>query len=327
MFNEAHKALNRWYQENGRHDLPWRQTKDPYPVYVSEIMLQQTQVKTVLERFYFPFLEAFPTLCDVAEADLDEVLKRWEGLGYYTRARNLHAAARQCGGILPDNASELMKLPGIGRSTAHAVAAFAYRESLPILDANVKRILHRYFAVAVRNEKRLWELAYTLFDPAHPFEYNQAMMDLGSSICTPKRPLCGECPLQHGCIGKEAPQSYPSPKPVVSKPIRKKFLIVHTRDGRYALSQRQSRFLSGLWGFYETTEPIPLSMEYLGNIIQHYSHFTLDADLYLNEESYGLEGFEWFDLAEIDSLSLSRADHKAVALIRYNLEKKKGSGC
>ncbi len=156
------QSLLQWYEKNGRHDLPWRTTDKPYHIYLSEIMLQQTQVKTVLERFYFPFLERFPTLDDLAASHLDDVLKMWEGLGYYTRAKNLHAAAQQCNGMLPTTANDLLKLPGIGRSTAHAVAAFAYRESLPILDANVKRILHRYFALQERSEKKLWEYSYTL---------------------------------------------------------------------------------------------------------------------------------------------------------------------
>jgi len=328
MNQQLHHSLLHWYEKNGRHDLPWRNTNDPYSIYLSEIMLQQTQVKTVLERFYFPFLEAFPTLSDLAEADLDDVLKKWEGLGYYTRARNLHAAARQCRGILPDNANGLMTLPGVGRSTAHAVAAFAYREPLPILDANVKRILHRFFALQERNEKKLWEYAYTLFDPSHPFEYNQAMMDLGAMVCLPKRPLCGECPLRSACAGKESPENYPRPKEKTLKPVRKKSIIIHQRNGLYALTQRKGRFLSGLWGFHETAESIEPSMTYLGNIIQHYSHFTLDADLYKSEEDWDTEGYEWFCLSEIKTLSLSRADHKAVALLRYNLEKEKGTtGC
>jgi A/G-specific adenine glycosylase len=169
------QSLLHWYDKNGRHDLPWRMTNNPYPIYISEIMLQQTQVKTVLERFYFPFLERFPTLTDLADAQLDDVLKMWEGLGYYTRAKNLHAAAQLCKGSLPTNAAELMQLPGIGRSTAHAIAAFAYREPLPIMDANVKRILHRYFALEEHDAKKLWGHAYTLFDTAHPFEFNQAI--------------------------------------------------------------------------------------------------------------------------------------------------------
>lgn len=306
-------SLLRWYEKNGRHDLPWRCSDDSYHIYISEIMLQQTQVKTVLDRFYFPFLERFPTLMDVANSELDDVLKKWEGLGYYTRARNLHNAARQCGGILPNNPHDLMKLSGIGRSTAHAIAAFAYHEPLPILDANVKRILHRYFALKERNEKKLWEYAYSLFDPEHPFEYNQAMMDVGALVCLPKKPLCEQCPFVQWCKGKISPLSYPEAKKKTLKPIRQRSIIVHRRNKKYALKQRHEKFLHGLWGFYETD--IIAYGEYRGHITQHYSHFTLEADVYLTDDEITEEGFEWFDREEITQLSLSRADHKVVGFL------------
>lgn len=306
-----------WYAHHGRHDLPWRTTDDPYRIYLSEIMLQQTQVKTVLERFYFPFLERFPTFGDVAVADLDDVLKLWEGLGYYTRAKNLHLAARQSHGNLPDNAQDLMQLPGIGRSTAHAIAAFAYGEPLPILDANVKRILHRYFALSERNERKLWEYAYELFDPAHPFEYNQAMMDLGATVCLSKNPQCPLCPFQKSCRGKTDPRSYPEKRAQAIKPIRERSILIYHLDGRYALKQRKERFLHGLWGFYETVE-IPSSLP-KGHITQHYSHFTLEADVYILNEALEDEEYEWFTLQEIRELSLSRADHKAVGFIEQTV--------
>lgn len=316
MESTPQSSLLYWYEKNGRHDLPWRTSDDPYHIYISEIMLQQTQVKTVLERFYFPFLERFPTLMDVANSELDDVLKKWEGLGYYTRARNLHNAARQCAGVLPTNAHELIALSGIGRSTAHAIAAFAYREPLPIMDANVKRILHRYFALKERDEKKLWEYAYTLFDPLHPYEYNQAMMDVGSSVCLSKKPLCESCPFESWCKGKNTPLSYPEPKCKKIKPIRIRNIIVYQREDRYALMQRQTRFLSGLWGFYECEKlPHPLS-EPLGHITQSYSHFTLEADVYLSLHEMNEEEFEWFSLNEIAELSLSRADHKVVGLLK-----------
>lgn len=314
-------SLLQWYIKHGRHNLPWRTTDNPYHIYLSEIMLQQTQVKTVLERFYFPFLERFPTLSDIAESHLDDVLKMWEGLGYYTRARNLHNAARQCHGILPTNAHDLIQLSGIGRSTAHAIAAFAYRESLPILDANVKRILHRYFSIKERDEKKLWHYAYTLFDSTHPFEYNQAMMDVGSSVCLAKNPLCSLCPFELWCEGKENPLSYPEPKTKKIKPIRTRNIIIYQRNNRYALIQRESRFLHGLWGFFETDHTLPKNSIPIGHITQQYSHFTLDADIYLCKEDFNEEGYEWFDLSEIEKLSLSRADHKAVALLEYNSKK------
>lgn len=315
MYKKVHKSLLNWYDKNGRHNLPWRLTNDPYKVYVSEIMLQQTQVKTVLERFYFPFLEKFPTLLDVAQSDLDDVLKMWEGLGYYTRAKNLHAAAQKCQGVLPKNASELLELPGIGRSTAHAISAFAYKEALPILDANIKRILHRYFAIEARDEKQLWKAAYELFDAKHPFEYNQAMMDIGSMVCLAKKPLCNVCPFEQECEGKAAPQKFPQPKIKKIKPVRNRTIVVYTRNGQFALSQRKERFLHGLWGFmqYEAFEKNEEIL--LGHVTQHYSHFTLQADVYKCEGDYVTEECEWFSPAEIKGLSLSGADHKVLKLI------------
>ncbi|HEX5710229.1 MAG TPA: A/G-specific adenine glycosylase [Sulfuricurvum sp.] len=315
MYLKAHKSLLAWYEENGRHDLPWRTTDDPYAIYISEIMLQQTQVKTVLERFYFPFLENFPTLDDLAQSHIDDVLKKWEGLGYYTRARNLHAASQLCNGELPKNAFELMQLPGIGRSTAHAVAAFAYHEALPIMDANVKRILHRYFALKERNDKKLWEYAYILFDAAHPFEYNQAMMDVGATICLPKKPLCERCPFEKSCQGKSSPIAYPEPKIKKTKPIRFRNIVVYQQEKQYALIQRRTRFLSGLWGFYESETLPDDKLESLGEISQSYSHFTLQANVFSCRERSLPEGFEWFTLEEVRKLSLSRADHKVLDFI------------
>ena len=316
------QSLLTWYQKNGRHDLPWRTTTNPYHIYVSEIMLQQTQVKTVLERFYFPFLEAFPTLADVASSDLDDVLKKWEGLGYYTRARNLHKAACQCAGILPNNAHDLIQLSGIGRSTAHAIAAFAYHEPLPILDANVKRILHRYFAFEKRDEKQLWELAYKLFDPLHPYDYNQAMMDLGSMVCVGKNPLCPQCPIQTSCAGKTTPHLYPSAKVKTIKPIRHRFITVYTHKNRYALNKRTEKFLGGLWGFHESEELLS-ETNFLGHITQHYSHFTLEADVYRCDNDFEDNNFEWFTLDEIKNLTLSRADHKVIELITQTVADQK----
>lgn len=315
MHNKIHLSLLQWYKINGRHDLPWRNTNDAYKIYLSEIMLQQTQVKTVLERFYFPFLERFSTLKDVAQSDLDDVLKMWEGLGYYTRAKNLHAAAQKCRGLLPKNASELFELPGIGRSTANAISAFAYKEPLPILDANVKRILHRYFAILKRDEKQLWKAAYELFDSSHPFEYNQAMMDIGSLVCLAKSPLCSVCPLEQGCTGKSAPQLYPQAKVKKIIPIRHRIIVAYKHNNKFALVQSKERFLHGLWGFvqYETLEDN--EGKFLGHITQKYSHFTLQADVYMSDVDYVNEACEWFTPSEIESLSLSRADHKVLKLI------------
>lgn len=313
MYTEVHKQLQEWYQQHGRHHLPWRNHHNAYKIWVSEIMLQQTQVKTVLERFYFPFLEAFPTLKDLSEADEDAVLKQWEGLGYYTRARNLHKTAQICQDTLPTTVKELIALPGIGKSTAHAVAAFAYHTPVPILDANVKRILYRVFGLKKANEKTLWELAYKLFDNAHPYDYNQALMDLGSFVCASKRVTCTMCPFENICVAtQKEPLSYPEKKVKKTVPIRTKNIIIYTHNNHLALKQRQTKFLKGLWGFREQELPPLETAHYLGNIIQKYSHFHLHANVYhLEDPSYEAQ---WFAHEHLKELALSGADHKALDL-------------
>ncbi len=315
MYKEAHDLLYQWYKQNGRHDLPWRNIDDAYKIWVSEIMLQQTQVKTVKERFYFPFIEAFPTLNSLAQASEDEVLKLWEGLGYYTRARNLHKTAKLSKLGLPSTVNELVRLPGIGQSTAHAIAAFAYKTPVPIMDANVKRILYRVFTLEKASDKVLWEKAYTLFDSTRPYDYNQAMMDLGATVCTSKHALCMQCPFSRICKALENPLLYPQKKPKKTIPVRKKHIVIHQHKGKFALRQRETRFLNGLWGFseYEIDEKIA-SHKTLGTISHTYSHFKLDAQVHLHN-SY-IEEHEWFTLGEIEELALSGADHKALGFIR-----------
>jgi len=312
-YNKIHQNILIWYSRYGRITLPWRNSDSAYEIYLSEIMLQQTQVKTVLESFYFQFLKKFPTLTDVANAPVDDILKAWEGLGYYTRARNLHKTAIDTNGVLPNNAEALEKLSGIGKSTAHAVACFAFGEPLPILDANVKRILYRFFAVTSCNEKKLWELAYTLYDKNNAYIYNQAMMDIGSAICTHKNPLCHACPFESLCRGKEHPLHYPEKKKKQKKPIRKRTLIIYHHENRYALSQNSERLLSGLWGFKQEEDfNISEPMIELGAFKQHYTHFTLEASVVLRscdkQENY-------FTIDEIHDLALSGADRKALALL------------
>ena len=306
-----HPAILTWYTTHGRHDLPWRMTRDPYRIYLSEIMLQQTQVATVLERFYFPFLERFPTLKDVAEAEEDAVLKAWEGLGYYSRARNLHATAKITGGILPTRAAALEKLPGIGRSTAAAIAAFAYGEAVPILDANVRRILYRFFRRRKATQAELWRMAERLFDPAHSYEYNQAMMDIGATVCTPKEPDCNRCPLQSGCRGQRDPLRYPAPKAKGSRPVRRRTFWIHTYGERLGLRKNDQRLLGGLYGFVQTESDV--RGEYLGTVVHRYSHFTLEADVVLSDELPD-EAVELYTRQEIETLPLSGADRKALRL-------------
>ena len=319
-YTQVHKNILNWYKKYGRVTLPWRNTDSAYEIYLSEIMLQQTQVKTVLERFYFPFLKKFPTFTDVALASVDDVLKTWEGLGYYTRARNLHKTAQATQGILPSTAEELVKLSGIGPSTAHAVACFAFNEALPILDANVKRILYRFFAIKERNEKVLWEKAYELFDKENAYIYNQTLMDIGSIVCTQKNPDCNNCPFKSKCQGKNNPLLYPEKKVKKTKPTKNHYMLIYSHKNKYALSQNNTRLLNGLWGFpQKTTFSRETNSTNLGEFSQHYTHFKLNATLILIETSQK-ENMSYYTLDEIHGLALSGADRKALELLENYLK-------
>jgi len=309
--------LIQWYEKYGRHDLPWRQTSNPYHIYLSEIMLQQTQVKTVLERFYFQFLEKFPTLESLSCATQDEVLKAWEGLGYYTRARNVHKTAQLTKNQLPQTVEELDALPGIGPSTANAIACFAFGACVPILDGNVKRILYRYYKTKVANDKELWALSNKLFKPNENFayEHNQALMDIGSGICTRTQPKCGICPLNEECSGKSSPLVYPTKKAKKKKEIRERCLVIYTCNHQVALFQNENNLLKGLWSFAQYSDEIDESeYTYKGKIKHEYSHISLRAKVYIKEVKK--ERFEnWFDEQEIEAIALSKADHKALELL------------
>jgi len=318
-----HRNLHQWYNAHGRKDLPWRNTRDPYAIYISEIMLQQTQVKTVLERYYFQFLSRFPTLSALASAKQTEILSAWQGLGYYNRALNLHETARRCGNQLPGDVESLMALPGIGRNTAHAVAAFAFRQPVAVMEANVRRVLSRIFALQNPSEPELWEKAGQLLDKNHPFDYNQAMMDIGATICKKRAPLCHSCPAETICQGKTAPELYPAAKTIKSPPVREKRIVVLQSGDRYYASPRRTRFLNGLHHFIEidadTTHIALNNREYaldkpLGHIRQQYSHFTLSAEVFLLVVPL-LTGKNWHSRAAMLKLPVSMAERKIMTLL------------
>lgn len=259
--------LVRWQRAHGRHDLPW-QLADPYRVWLSEIMLQQTQVATVIP-YYQRFVDTFPTVADLAAAALDDVLAHWAGLGYYSRARNLHKAAQMVmarfGGRFPSDAATLAELPGIGRSTAAAVAGFCFGERTPILDGNVKRVLARWAGVEgfpgeKKVEARLWALAEALLptDAADMPAFTQGMMDLGATICTRSRPQCARCPLRDDCRanieGRQA--QLPTPKPRKAVPERSTHMLLIEHQGRLLLERRPpSGIWGGLWSLPEAESP------------------------------------------------------------------------
>jgi A/G-specific adenine glycosylase len=249
--------LLRWFEKKGR-DLPWRKTNDPYAIWISEIMLQQTQVATVIP-YYQRFLKSFPTLHHLAKSDLSKVLKIWEGLGYYSRARNLHRASKiilnHFKGKIPDHLKDLLGLPGIGKYTAGAILSIAYNKEAPILDGNVKRVLSRLFAVPEdpkKTEAILWKISESLIPKGRSNSFNQAIMDLGAMICTPKDPLCHNCPLHRYCKAKASgnPERYPSRGVKKGIPHIEAISGVILRDGKVLLNQRPPKgLLGGLWEF------------------------------------------------------------------------------
>ncbi len=313
----CHAALYKWYEKEGRGDLPWRHTDDPYEIYLSEIMLQQTQVKTVLERYYFPFLKRFPTLQVLADASLEEVLKIWEGLGYYTRARNLHRCAKESAPLLPTSYEGLLALPGIGPNTASAICAFAYHQPYAVMEANVKRILSRIYAHKTPTDKVLREDAMRLLDRVDPFTYNQAMMDIGSMVCHVKEPVCSVCPFSSICQAhQEEHYDYPIKK---SKkvPIKTESWLVRSDGDKIAMRERKSAFLHGLWSF-ETVQELSEEWVHLGEVSQTYSHFKLRVDIYHDSAQNESSSEMFFNQQQVERLPLSSIDKKVISLLVLN---------
>jgi A/G-specific adenine glycosylase len=277
--------LIRWQEKHGRHHLPWQNTHDPYAIWLSEIMLQQTQVSTVIP-YYQRFLQNFPDIRSLAQASLDEVMVRWSGLGYYSRGRNLHRAARLIVtdhlGKFPATADMILKLPGIGRSTAAAIAVFAYGERCAILDGNVKRVLSRCFGIEgypgnKKNETLLWQKAEELLPPldntagkntkGRVEAYTQALMDLGATVCTRSKPKCGPCPLRLDCVAFRGDliDKLPSPRPRKPLPKKETVVLVLMNEGKILLEKRPPQ---GIWGSMWCLPEMPVSE----NAMEHCKH-------------------------------------------------------
>lgn len=291
------QAVLTWYDKFGRKHLPWQQNKTLYGVWLSEVMLQQTQVATVIP-YFERFVKTFPNLTALADAPLDEVLHLWTGLGYYARARNLHKAAQvmrdQYCGKFPTEFEQVLDLPGVGRSTAGAILSSCLNAPYAILDGNVKRVLSRYFAVngwlgEKKTEDRLWQLTGEVTPNAQVADFNQAMMDLGAMVCTRSKPKCSLCPLQSNCRANAEQnwQAYPGKKPKKVLPERDSYFLLLEKDGKVALEQREN---VGLWGglycFPQFADKQELLAYLASNGIQQYqewaafrhtfSHFHLD---------------------------------------------------
>ncbi len=241
------RALLAWYGRNAR-DLPWRRTTDPYAILVSEVLLQQTRVEQALG-YYARFIEAFPDFASLARAPEEDVLRVWAGAGYYRRARNLHRLAQVVAEKgLPRSYEGLLRLPGIGPYTAAAVSSIAFGEPAAVVDGNVRRVLARLLAQADPKPGWLRETAQRLLSPEDPGRWNQAVMELGSLVCTPKVPTCGRCPVASFCAGRDDPESYPLPRKRAQRPVSAVALVLRGSKG-YVLERRDGQALSGLWGF------------------------------------------------------------------------------
>ena len=305
-----HERLLDWYDIHGRKDLPWQHDISPYHVWLSEIMLQQTQVSTVIP-YYLRFITQYGDITSLASAKLDDILALWAGLGYYARARNLHKAAnilvRQHKAEMPFSIDELIALPGIGRSTAGAIMALAHQQKHPILDGNVKRVLARYTAISgwpgkKPVEQKLWKIAESLLPEKRITHYTQAQMDLGATICKRNKPLCLQCPLHEDCKAFQlgTPELFPTSKPKKEIPTRQShWLIAQSNNGKILLEQRPNNGIwGGLWSFPEFDCPInlvsfskeklkvnPEEIQHQTSISHVFTHFKLDITPYLVHSS------------------------------------------
>ncbi len=335
-----------WYRRYGRHDLPW-QGQDAYRVWLSEIMLQQTQVSTVIP-YYRDFLKSFPSIKRLADAGIDDVLRHWQGLGYYARARNLHKAARlirdEYSGRFPRDFDAVAALPGIGRSTAGAILSFAYGQRWPILDGNVKRVLARCFRVPgwygqSDTMKQLWYLAESVTPEENAADFNQAMMDIGSMVCLKSKPKCEICPLKPVCSSyrHHCQAEYPQKKPKKAKPHKNTLMLLHRHGERLLLWRRPpSGIWGGLWSLPEVDDENAIALwqqSFLRevqapaaiqeNVIRHqFTHYSLDISLAIIElESLpnGIadeDNFAWIDVDDIGNHGLPTPVRKLLATLQ-----------
>jgi A/G-specific adenine glycosylase len=354
LWADLRVSLLDWYGFQGR-DLPWRRTRDPYAIWISEIMLQQTQVKTVLA-YYDRWLTAFPTVQDLAAADQQQVLKLWQGLGYYARARNLHRTAQaivqQHGGQFPQSVAEAMQLPGIGRTTAGGILSAAFDLPVAILDGNVKRVLARLTALPAPPAQaiaHLWQISEALLDQRSPRDFNQALMDLGATVCTPKQPTCSACPWTPFCQAYQLDMQSNLPIKETHNPIPRKIIgvaVIWNEQHQILIDRRkQEGLLGGLWEFpggkVEAGETIPDCIkreiheelaidiavgDHLITVEHAYSHFRVSLNVYhcryLSGEPQAIacDEIRWVTLAEIDQFPFPAANVKIIEALRQEMQ-------
>jgi A/G-specific adenine glycosylase len=346
------RQLLAWYRRNQRC-LPWRKTNDPYRIWISEIMLQQTQVDTVIP-YYHRFLKAFPTVSSLARAPLQKVLKIWENLGYYSRARNMHAAARMIvekfDGRIPDNLKVIQTLPGVGQYTAGAILSIAYGQAIPAVDGNVRRILCRLFAIRkpvddTREQKQLQKLATSLIPVKHPGDFNQALMDLGATICKAKNPDCARCPIARHCQARfhDLQNVLPIIRKAPAIPHRQAAAaVIRNSKGLLLVVQRPtSGLLASLWklpgAFIKADENMENSLrcsvkeelgiairpgKYLASVNHTYTHFRITLQAYEcrllkgTPKPLGCQNWRWTSINDLKKLPLSKIDRMIMTLAK-----------
>lgn len=349
-------ALLKWW-DAGHADLPWRRTQDPYAIWVAEVMLQQTQISTVVP-YYERWMTRFPTVEDLAAASLGQVLKLWEGLGYYSRARHLHQAAQtvvtEYGGQLPETAAELQRLKGIGRYTAGAIASIAFGQSVAVLDGNVIRVLSRLLDLAedvtkTATRRRLWKVAEALVPAERPGAYNQALMELGQTICLSAQPRCLLCALRDPCLARQHGTQLERP---VRPPRRRTphfdvtAAITWRDDGRVLIAQRPlDGLLGGLWEFpggkqepgeslvqslrREINEELAIEIEVgrlLTKVDHAYTHFRITLHAFYaryvagDPQHLGVADHAWVRPSELDAFPFAVTDRKIIAALRQDLD-------
>jgi A/G-specific adenine glycosylase len=308
-----------WQRRHGRHGLPWQGTRDPYRIWLSEVMLQQTQVGSVVP-YFKRFIKRYPSVASLAAASEDEVLQLWSGLGYYARGRNLHKAAveiRRNG--FPGSAARIAQLPGVGRSTASAIAVFAFGERAAILDANAKRVLARCFGT----EDNLWARAERLLPERGVEAYTQALMDLGAMVCT-RNPECGSCPVKARCVARKTGRigELPAARPRKVLPLKETTWFVYTSRGKVLLERRPSPGIwGGLWCFPEKADAaFPVrSPKRLTPIDHGFTHFRLRIQPLLFEGKFAeAHGRLWIDLAEAPAAAVPTPVKKLLQELQRN---------
>ncbi len=336
--------LLNWFYLNKR-DLPWRHGRSPYRVWVSEIMLQQTQVKTVIP-YYKKWIKKYPTLTSFKESKFDDVIKIWEGLGYYSRCKNMFNAAKLIKSSFPNNYDDLIKLPGIGDYTAKTILAIAFKKKLVGIDTNLERIGYRILGLKTktkRNQKRVIGFLEENQCTKNPGDYNEALMDLGSSLCKASITQCNECPLKKICkaYASSSPTSFPSPKASKKIPIYDVAISVIEYQNKVLITKRQNtKFLSGLWEFpggkieknetavdaiiREVKEETNLTISnpvFLGNITHKYSHFGVNISLFKSfpksiKTLTSHREHQWIKLKDILNFPLPKANHKMLDILK-----------